>query len=708
MCPNLIFLKVYYPSNKIRRMELISLGVKKDYLASVVDTVMKIDPSLSRDEVHKIASRMIKERMTDPSIIMDNNVTGENARITLTEMCNWIDKRNPVVSGNGTFYMQPTELLSPTSNMLRSLKKGRKAVKKQMFSYKPGSDEYEQLDLDQQNKKVIMNAEYGGSGAPTAAFYTKYSPAATTLMAQSIITTMAAFFEGYVGDNQKFFHVNECYDWMNTVCQKTDKIPSWVMQPTREEVLKRITQHFYMFNVADYQYLKQYIDNCTKDQLIYLFYANNLRGFIMDHPKVQNLISSILGSLPNYEAAVKELPPEFSEKFESVDKYNKWMSKEMFLDPYNIPDSIKGYMEKLITLLGQFVYVEYITPDSIVKLNNHLRNTVLLVDTDSNVINADLFVSFIINEIFPGQLFGRTKLYNEMILVNVLAACLDKCVIKILDFFGRMHNMDKDSRAELTMKNEFMFRRFFLMLTKKRYGASIVLREGNIIIPFKPEIKGLDFMKAGVTDDVTERFSKMLKDHILFSDELELHELMRDLKAFENEIYHDLRKGGTRFLKPQMYKAEEAYAKIKDSNGRVVGTKAWSLPVFRGSAVWNELYPAQKIYSLDRVKVVKLTITSESDLEKIKHKFPEEYKMIKEKVFHSSRPEIQKAGLKVISLPASVTTIPAWILEFINYDIIISDVISSFRSVLEALKLEEIYFKTPNGNANVTSCLISL
>ena len=258
------------------------------------------------------------------------------------------------------------------------------------------------------------------------------------------------------------------------------------------------------------------------------------------------------------------------------------------------------------------------------------------------------------------------------------------------------------------MKNEFMFRRFFLMLTKKRYGASIVLREGNIIIPFKPEIKGLDFMKAGVTDDVTERFSKMLKDHILFSDELELHELMRDLKAFENEIYHDLRKGGTRFLKPQMYKAEEAYAKIKDSNGRVVGTKAWSLPVFRGSAVWNELYPAQKIYSLDRVKVVKLTITSESDLEKIKHKFPEEYKMIKEKVFHSSRPEIQKAGLKVISLPASVTTIPAWILEFINYDIIISDVISSFRSVLEALKLEEIYFKTPNGNANVTSCLISL
>ena len=46
--------------------------------------------------------------------------------------------------------------------------------------------------------------------------------------------------------------------------------------------------------------------------------------------------------------------------------------------------------------------------------------------------------------------------------------------------------------------------------------------------------------------------------------------------------------------------------------------------------------------------------------------------------------------------------------DLIDYDIIVSDVISSFRSVLDALNLEEIYFKTPNGNANLTSCLISL
>lgn len=690
------------------------MGIKKEYLRTAVDTVMKIDPSLDKKDVERIVSRMLKEKMLDPTIIMDNNVTGDGATITLTEMCNWIDKRQPVISGNATFYMQPSELLSPTSNMLRSLKRGRKAVKNAMFKLSPLSDEYQMMDLDQGNKKVIMNAEYGGSGAPTAAFYTKYSPAATTLMAQSIITTMAAFFEGYVGDNQKFFHINECFDWMNTVTHKSEKIPKWIARPTTSEVIHRIKTHFFMANISDFPFIDKYINNCTEDEKTYLFYANNLKEFIIRNPKVSNLISSVLNSLPLLEAVEKEVPSQYQDRFpftpdgQHVVDYNNWVSKEMFLDPYNIPDVIKTDMESLITILTQFIYVEYITPDSIVKLNNHLRNTVLLVDTDSNVINADIFVSFILDNVFPNETFARPKLYNEMILVNILASVLDRCVKNILDFYGRVHNMDEASRAELTMKNEFMFRRFFLMITKKRYAASIALREGNIMMPFKLEIKGMDFIKAGVTDDVTKKFTKMLEQHILYSEGLELHAMMKELKDFEREIFYDLKKGGTRFLKPQIYKSEDAYKKLRDADGRVIGSKAWSMPVFRGSAVWNELYPDRKIYSLDRVRLIKLTVTGLTDIEIIKNKYPDEYNLVLNRVFKSEKADIQKAGLRVIAIPNSVKEVPEWLVKLIDYDVIISDVISSFRSVLDALKIEDIDFKTANGKANVTSCLISI
>lgn len=689
------------------------MGMKKDYINECVDIVMKMKPDLDKDQIEKVVARILKEKLADPSIIMDNSITGDNARITLSELCNWIDKRNPVVSGNATFYMQPEELESPTSYMLRSLKKGRKAVKKSMFAMKPGSDEYQMADLDQSNKKVIMNSDYGGSGAPTAAFYTKEAPPATTLMAQSIITTMAAFFEGFIGNNQLFFNINELYDWIHAVIsKKTEKVPKWVVVPTSNDVLKRLISKFQMFNIEDYDVLKMYINGMTDDELCYLYYANNLNEFISRHPKVYQLIANVLDTLPILEAAEKVVPEQFVDQFKNEDdpvlSYNKWMSKEMFLDPYSVPECIKSYMDELRSILTQFIFVEYITPDSIQKLNNHQRNTVLLVDTDSNIINADLFVSHVLNNIFPGQTFNRPRLYNEMILVNVLASIIDGCVANMLDYYGRTHNMGKEARAELTMKNEFMFRRLFLMTKKKRYAASIVLREGNIMIPFKLEIKGMDFIKAGVTEDVMKRFTKMLETHILFSDTLELHELMKELKAFEREIYHDLKQGGTKYLKPQMFKAEDAYKKITDASGRVVGSKAWSLPVFRGSMVWNELYPNNKIYSLDRVKVLKLISMKEEDLEVIRSKYPKEYQDVISKIYHSDKEDIRKAGLRVIAMPNSVKTIPEWLIPLIDYDIIVSDVISSFRSVLDALKLEEMNYKTPNGTANMTSCMISL
>lgn len=678
------------------------MGAKKDYIKHATRCVMKIRPQYREAEVEKIVTRIVKEYTEDPTIIMSNSVTGDGATISLTELCSWIDKKNPVVSGNATFYCQPDVLESPTSSMLRGLKKGRKSVKKEMFKYQPGSDEYQALDLDQQNKKVVMNAEYGGSGAPTAAFYTKEGPAATTLMAQSIITTMAAFFESYVGDNQKFFSINECYDWMDKVIQKEEKIPKWVDRPTMDEVFTRITNHFYLYDISDHEFLKQYIYNCSEDELCYLYYANNLKGFIKRNPRVIDCISNVLSKLPLLQAAEKEVPAEYRDQFQDdekekgVVKYNKWVSKEMFLDPYSIPKCIEDDINEMKGYLTQFVFVEYITPDSIVKLNNHLRNTVLLVDTDSNIINADLFVAFVLREIFPGQSFNRPKLYNEMILVNVLATMLDGCVAKMLDYYGRMHNMCKEARAELTMKNEFMFRRFFIMKTKKRYAASIVLREGNIMIPFKLEIKGMDFIKAGVTDDVTDRFTKMLEKHILFSDDLEIHELMRELKKFEHEIYHDLKIGGMRYLKQQQYKAEQAYS------------KPWSIQVFKGAAVWNTLYPDEKIYSLDRVNILKLTVTSVDDLDVIKDTFPKEYEMVLDKIYNSSIPELKKAGMKLIAIPNTVKKIPEWLRPLIDYDIIVSDVISSFRSILDALNIEEVYFKTPNGNANLNSCLIAL
>ena len=281
-------------------------------------------------------------------------------------------------------------------------------------------------------------------------------------MAQSIITIIAAFFEGYVGDNQKFYHINEMSDWAYHV-MKDDELPKWIYIPIPEEVATRLKLHFINYNIADDDLINSFVSNCTPPELTRLYFANNLKELIRRNSKPRKLILDILTTLPLYEAG-REIPEIYKDKFDKLDKYNQWVAHEMFMNPYSPPDCIKSKMQSLSDMINSFCFVEYLTPDSIVKLNNDTRTAVLLVDTDSNVVNANLFVEFILNEIFPNESFGRKRIYNEIICVNILTKLFDSCISKILDFYGRKHNMNEEARKELSMKNEFMFRRLLLKL----------------------------------------------------------------------------------------------------------------------------------------------------------------------------------------------------------------------------------------------------
>lgn len=657
----------------------------KEYIEKSTDILHRILPNENRDDIKSFVKKKVNKKLIDPTVNLDNNVTGENRDTKLSNLITWLEKKKPVISGNATFYMQPTELLSPTANMLRSLKKLRKTIKSEMFKYNPGDDEYGNLDLDQSNTKVIMNAEYGGSGTKSAAFYTRWSPPATTLLAQSIITTMANLFESIVGDNNKFMSIQECFDWILCVFEKeslNDDLPKWIKIPNKELLKQRIKNHFYIYDIRDDFIINKYIESLNDKETVYLYYAHNLHDFIKDHDNVGKLIRNILSTLPTspYSASI---PEAYSDKFEDISKYNEYLQDEMFMNPHHIPEPIKIDIVKLNTLLFKFCHVSYLTPDSIEKLNHHKRNTVLLVDTDSNVIYLDPFVKFIKNEICGGNNFGRKDIYNDLIIVNMMANFLDMLAKDILELYGIKHNMDESSRAELTMKNEFLFRTLMLLTAKKSYLASIVLREGHLFDPFKTEIKGVQFIKSAVSEIVSERFTKITEDNILFSEEVNLKGLMRDLRQFEYEIIKDLREGGTKYLKAQGLKADDAY---KDP---------WIIQIYKATNAWNIIYPENKIYPLDRSFIVKLGVKSLVDIERIQHKHPDIYETIKSKIFNSHDSNVSKYGLQVIAVPATEDKVPEWIRELMDIDLLCSDVMNSFRMIMDAFRTEYIKVDTP-------------
>lgn len=141
------------------------MGIVSKYIDSSVAILMKSNPNCKKEDVVRLVESKVKEKISNPTVFMENDVKRKYETISLTKLCDWIDSTMPIVSGNATFYVQPEELQSPTVTMLRELKALRSTIKKEMFKALGGGniDKYRRLDLLQYNTKRNMNAEYGAS-----------------------------------------------------------------------------------------------------------------------------------------------------------------------------------------------------------------------------------------------------------------------------------------------------------------------------------------------------------------------------------------------------------------------------------------------------------------------------------------------------------------------------------------------------------------
>ena len=183
-----------------------------DYLSSVVnsygemiaDMYSRMHPEIDKNLILAQTQQILDEKIKDVPCQMHNNVTQERVDTTLLNSFDWIKQRNPIISGNGTFFKQHAEYLAPTVKMLEKLQADRKRVKKEMYQYKKGAIEYTNRNIKQLSIKVIMNADYGGSGTPLSPFYSPYIPPATTGSAKNITTSLICCLEFISENNNQY------------------------------------------------------------------------------------------------------------------------------------------------------------------------------------------------------------------------------------------------------------------------------------------------------------------------------------------------------------------------------------------------------------------------------------------------------------------------------------------------------------------------
>ena len=645
----------------------------------MIKTMMTINPKWDEKDINKILNTMLMEQMQNPQVTMDNNVTGENRDSTLLSVLDWAIKRKPIISGNGTFYKNQHEALNPIAKMLDGFLNNRKAVKKKMFQVEDKtSDKYKDLDREQLNWKILVNSYYGASGMPKSAFYSQYSGPATTGVAQSVISTTETLFESFLVDNFKFIDINEAFHYMNTILETDYELEDWVVHATRDDLFDRIVSMFYDdVYIDEYEELiRRYIEHLSIEDVTKIYYKNQFMEFTRVHDNIRDFYDVLFSSVRNlkYAKTIDDIPEDLVNKFggdeeDVVKSYNSYVNNQYFMDPNSPPETVTEVLDKLNKIYMKYVYHPFMVIDRIYRLKFFNRKTVCIVDTDSNILAMDTWVDFCNTYLLRGE-YGRSEENNTFIMINTIAYFITNAVGKTLEVYGEHSNIPEDFRPRFNMKNEFYFNKLIIGRKKKRYISSIKLREGNLLDPYKPDVKGFDFMKATTSEYAKKRFDMIVKNHILESPLPDISAILGELSKFEKDIRESINNGELTYLPLGNAKDLAAYKDPYSQQG------------VRGSLAWNVIYPDRAISFPSKVSILKLKIFTLDDMEDLAVTNPDIYNRIKTEIFESKVEKFASKGLQVIAIPQN-EKIPKWCFPYIDYNTVINNIIGQFQGVLD-------------------------
>jgi hypothetical protein len=635
----------------------------------MVETIKAIDPKLSEEEIRTVVDKLIKKKSQDVDAVLMSD-TKDDVKTSLIGACNYIAEKKPVVVGNGSLFMRHSEKLSPMTTMIMEWKLDRGKFKKKEFESKTEEERryYNKLQLNV--KANIMNAWYGVQSVLSVKWFNRFNPAAITLTCQHLTSVTLHLFEAIVGNNNSFLSINDFFDWCYCLTHQKKNliVDKWITVPSDKDLLKRIVLQFRTWHASDMDIITEYIKNLSDHDKVFIYYANNLNE-ILWYRNISEKIMLMMSHLPSnlefdkpHETLWFHIDPD---KGPDKKLWNKKIANKLFYNAYEIPETIKAEVSYIQEMTLKYCYVRYIPTDAVTRASTFNRKCVVIMDTDSNMLYSGEYRKTI-GDIIGDRTFGRSKKMNNIIATNLLANITSLACADLLETVMIASNSDKPYRDHISMKNEFLYLTMLIAEVKKRYAGSITVQEGNFLDPVKLDIKGFDFKKSKVPKSVEIRLTNILRDRILNTDVPDVEGLMRDIREFENDVKTGILAGNREYYGLATFKNASAYAFPE------------RMQVYRGSVLWNQLYPDDKINSMDKVSIAKL------------------------------KTKLGGSDCDVICIPCNIKDVPPEVLEAIDAEQLTSDMINVFDSVFESLHIARYTVKNGKNTITKTSNIVTL
>ena len=610
-------------------------------------------PQAKEDDLREILVEIAEKYGFNPKAVIVNDYN-DDAQINtdLLTLYDWVQNTKPICAGNGTFFKNQDKKTSPIAKVITGRISTRKAYQRKRDEFDQSSYEYQYYDMMQKEAKIKINSIYGSFGATTFQLYNLYTAAATTGTAQSLISTTAIAFEGFLSDNAKFRSIDEFMIYVGDVIHKTDYVFNYNILPVirdKELVYERMIHHFLEDDMVTDQVCEiiwRVLENCNEEQLTRLYYKNNLYSFI-DTPLIHDLMLEIFNTATS------------------------------FRNPNAVPEELKGMLDDVWAYANEFVFYNHAYTERINRLVHYKRRSVIIIDTDSNMINIEPWVNHLQETVWEQS--GTSMDYDNKLFasVNVLAFLVTKMVQTLLAKYCKDCNVLDEYAKRVNMKNEFYYARMLLANVKKRYAARTRLQEGiEIKVGGKKEldVKGYDFRKAGVNEDISKKLYSILLECIMRPEHIDVSRILSKLDFIEKDIRSSLKDGKRTYLLRMNCKNPRAYSN-PDTQGAVLAP-----------TLWNVTFPENEIEIPDKLDIVILNGVKLEELEKYEDKFPNEVDRIRRFIFNGPQKEhFASKGLVYLALPNDGSDIPELFIPFINIDKIITRNIGTFEPVMDAL-----------------------
>ena len=607
-------------------------------------------PNADEKVLRKVLLDVAQEHTKNHNAYLHNDYQ-DDMRINtdLLKLYDWYYKNRPIAAGHGTFFYNQNVKKSPIQNVIDGRIAARKEYQKIRDTYiGPNGDtssyEYQYFEMMQMEAKVKINAIYGAFGAKTFQLYNIYTASSTTGTAQSLISTTAMAFEAFLNNAVKFKSLGELVTMVGNVLEKDEHnltIDGLTPITDPEMVYNLWKNQFESYSPAYEPVIRNLLRHRSVEDLTRLYYNNNLFAFIENDMIMRRLVR------------IYDVTTEFR-------------------NPNNVPDNIKDDLEFIWEYCREFVFYNHAYTEQINRLKHDPRTRVILIDTDSNVINIKPWVDWTREKVWIRSTSVMNETDMQFSSVNILAYLVTRMARELLDRYANDCNVLPQYHKRLNTRNEFYFPKILLANVKKRYIGSIKLREGKQVN--KIELKGHDFKKAGVNANIEKELMDIIKRDIIDDPLVNVVQLMTDTAKLENNIRDSIKRRERTYLVRMNCKVARSYA------------EPYSQGAFTGPILWNLLNPENLIMIPDKCDVVFISIPNERVLdEKLAPKFPKEAEIIRRNIFHGEIEQFKRNGVSYLALPNDDSKIPEWVYPVLDEERIVTRNMGTFYPVLKAL-----------------------